>query len=140
MKIGILPVLMLVLFSCGQKTAQKPIHNIPKQTTDIIFAEEIIDFGNLKAGEIVIQKFEFINSGQANLYIEKITSDCGCVSVKFDKTPVKPNEKGSFEVEFDSSGLFGKQYKLIELSANCEEPKHLAIFANVLNENLEIKY
>jgi hypothetical protein len=140
MKIGILPVLMLLFFSCGQKTAQKPIHDIPKQITEITFAEEIIDFGNLKAGEIVIQQFEFVNAGQANLYIENITSDCGCISVKFNKTPVKPNDKGAFEIEFNSSGLFGKQYKSIELTANCKEPKHLTIFANVLNENLEIKY
>jgi hypothetical protein len=43
------------------------------------------------------------------------------------------------EVEFNSSGLFGKQLKTIEIQSNSKEPKHLIIFAGVENELIEIE-
>jgi hypothetical protein len=44
------------------------------------------------------------------------------------------------KVEFDSSGLFGKQIKSIVVHANKKKPKQLAIFAEVQNKQIEYKY
>ena len=138
-------IFVFALISCSpQKGNQKKTKaNVPEKSTgitEITFNEEIHDFGTLISGEIVVATFVFTNSGKHNLIIEKVESDCGCVQVNFPKEPVKPGKTGLFEVEFDSSGMFGKQFKSIEIHANCKEPKHLAIFAAVKNEQLEIKY
>lgn len=145
MKFFIFIVIVYTIFSCVPK--KKPSENnsstklekLP-ETSQITFSEEFYDFGTLTSGEIVVYTFVFTNSGGHDLLINKIEIDCGCVHAKFPDTPVKPGEKGLIEVEFDSSGLFGKQFKSIEIHANFKEPKHLTIFATVKNENLEIKY
>ncbi len=138
-------IFVFTLFSCSpQKGNQKkPDINISEKSTgitEITFNEEIHDFGQLISGEIVVATFVFTNSGKHNLVIKKVESDCGCVHVNFTKEPVEPGKTGLIEVEFDSSGMFGKQFKTIEISANSKEPKHLAIFAKIINEQLEIKY
>ncbi|MCF6357722.1 MAG: DUF1573 domain-containing protein [Draconibacterium sp.] len=139
-------IFIFTLFSCSpqKKGNQKKINaDIPEKLTgitEITFNEEIHDFGQLISGEIVVATFVFTNSGKHNLVIEKVESDCGCVYVDFTKEPVEPGKTGLIEVEFDSSGMFGKQFKTIEIGANSKEPKHLAIFAIIINEQLEIKY
>ncbi len=134
-----------LLLSCSpQKSARERIEvNGPEKPTgftEISFNEEIHDFGTLISGEIVVFSFVFTNTGKQNLHINKVDAGCGCLHVKYPKTPVKQGGSGIIEVEFDSSGMFGKQFKTIEIQANCKEPKHLAIFAVVKNEQLEIKY
>ena len=138
-------IFVVALISCLNKKAnqEKTKNGIEEKSTaitEITFNEEIHDFGALTSGEIVVSTFVFTNSGKYNLIIAEVKSDCGCVQVDFTKKPVKPGKTGLIEVEFDSSGMFGKQFKSIEIHANCKEPKHLAIFAAVKNENLEIKY
>lgn len=139
----LLPVLLF--FACAPKQ-KEPSENVSTKSekitgsTEIEFNEDIHDFGNLVSGEIVIFTFTLTNVGKHNLIIENINTDCGCVQTKFSKNAVKPGETGNIEVEFDSSGLFGNQFKSIEIYANTKELKHLAIFAEVKNEQLEIKF
>ncbi len=141
----LLIISVFVLISCSpqkgnQGKTKVSVSEKATGTTEITFNEEIHDFGALTSGEVVVSSFVLTNSGKHNLIIDNVTSDCGCVQVNFTKLPVKPGEKGSIEIEFDSSGMFGNQFKTIEINANFKEPKHLAIFAAVKNEQLEIKY
>ncbi len=136
---------IVALISCSPQKGKQikteiNVSEKPTGVTEIVFNEEIHDFGELISGEIVVATFVLTNSGKHNLIINKVISDCGCVQVNFSKEPVKPGKTGFIEVEFDSSGMFGKQFKSIEIDANCKEPKHLAIFAKIINEQLEIKY
>ncbi len=136
---------VFTLISCSQQKGnkKKAIVSAAEKTngtTEIKFDEEIHDFGTLTSGEIVVSAFVFTNSGEHNLIITNVESGCGCVHVNFSKETVKPGERGLIEVEFNSSGMFGKQFKTIEIYANFKEPKHLAIFAAIKNEELEIKY
>jgi hypothetical protein len=86
-----------------------------------------------------LYSFVFTNRGNIDLHILKAEADCGCLSVKSPKKPVRPGKKGIIEVEFDSAGMVGNQLKTVELHSNCKEPKHLIIFAQVDNEEIEIK-
>lgn len=136
---------VFALISCSQQKGKqnKTETNRKEQSpgiTTITFNEEIHNFGFLKSGEIVVSSFVFTNTGEHNLIIKNVDSDCGCIHIKFPRQPVKPNETDKIEVTFNSSGMFGKQFKTIDLYANCKEPKHLAIFADIKNEQLEIKY
>jgi len=140
-----LVALFIACFSCIQYKEGSDKKSISEQDevtgiTTIEMNEEIHDFGHLKSGEIVVYSFTIENIGEHNLLIEDLKSDCGCLKAKFSKETIKPGKKGNIEVEFNSSGLFGKQFKIIEIHANTKELKHLAIFAEVENEHLEIKY
>jgi hypothetical protein len=132
-----------LLFACQQKPSSVvKKENAPRvrKETSIKFEEEMHNFGKLSAGEIVLFTFVFVNTGNNNFEIKKIDCDCGCVNAHFEKKPVKPGETGTIEIEFDTSGLFGKQFKTIEIHGNSTDLKHLAIFAEVNNEMLDIKY
>lgn len=134
---------ILVLFSCGQnstKDSESKEINLPEGKTSIEFKEKMHNFGKLTAGEIVAFTFEFTNTGTNSYAIKSIHSDCGCVTANFKKIPVKPGETGIIEVEFDTAGLVGKEFKTIEIKGNSKELKHLAIFAEVKNKFIDIKY
>lgn len=138
-------IFAISLFSCTSQNKENTGKELIKSDTitgktEIEFDEEIHDFETLISGEIVITTFEFTNTGSHNLVIKNVESDCGCITVKFPKKPIKPGISGQIELEFDSSGMFGKQFKSIEIHANTRELKHLAIFASIKNEELEIKY
>ncbi|MBT6006265.1 MAG: DUF1573 domain-containing protein [Prolixibacteraceae bacterium] len=136
----------IVLFGCNGQSREKREENniVPEKETirisEIEFNEEMHNFGTLQSGEIVAFTFVFTNTEPTSLTIEKVETDCGCLNAKFSKEPVGTGKTGIVEIEFDSSGLFGKQFKTIEIYANSKESKHLAIFAEIQNEQLEFKY
>lgn len=141
----LLLIIGIVFLSCNPKKkedVEKKLSNSDTITgiTEIKFIEDVHDLGTLVSGEIVVYSFEFTNTGNKDLNIEKVETDCGCIQVNFPKMPVKPGVKDIIEIEFDSSGMFGKQLKSIEIHANTKELKHLVIFATVKNEQLEITY
>lgn len=134
--------LFLLLISCSgnnKKNQQSQRQKVVLENTTIEFSETTHNFGKLTAGEIVLFTFEFTNTGKHNYRITEIESDCGCVSTRFIQEAIKPGEKGWIEVELNSAGLVGREYKTIEIHGNSNELKHLAIFAEVKNELLDIK-
>lgn len=137
---------MITLTSCHGKNEKNSDSTNPfsketiKGIPEFEFTEEMHNFGSLHSGEIIVCTFVFSNVGNGNLIINNVTADCGCVHAEFTKNPVAPGKTGLIEVEFDSSGLTGRQYKTIEIHANTKKSKQLAIFAEVQNEQIEIKY
>lgn len=81
-------------------------------------AEKTHDFGEVKQGEKTKYTFEFTNDGKSDLLIRKIKSNYSYVTAKLDKTKIKPGEKGSIAVEFDTKGKRGKQSCNITLISN----------------------
>lgn len=136
-------LLIITLVSCkaresksnGQiQTDEKPA------PTEISIDEAVYNFGQLKAGEIVLHTFILTNTGDNDFIIESLETDCGCVKAYFNKQPVKPGETILIEIEFNTAGLVGREYKTIEVHGNSKELKHLAIFADVENNLIDIKY
>ncbi len=92
------------------------------------------DFGDVKEGEILGCFFVVENTGNDPLIIQGIELGCGCMSADYSKKPIKPGHSTDVEVKFNSNGFHGKQYKVIQLSANIREKvKELVIAANVIN-------
>ncbi len=139
MKKVVFILLITGLISCHHKNEsaeKKPVNGPTKVHID----EFIHDFGQVNSGEILVYNFVVTNTGNNDLVIKDAETDCGCVTVHLPKSDIKPGKQGNIEVEFDSSGLFGKQLKTIDLDWNCKEPKQLVIFATVKNDEIEIQY
>jgi hypothetical protein len=134
-------VLVVFIISCQGKRSENKTNESPpaKETvTEFEVNEEIHNFGLLNAGEIVIFSFVLKNTGRDDLLIKKAEGDCGCITVRTDNKPIAPGKEKIIEVSFDTSGLFGKQYKPIEIEANTSRKiTILAIVAEVKNEILD---
>ena len=101
-------------------------------TARIKFAKDTHDFGDFAQGEIVTHTFKFKNTGDKSLLIQNIETSCGCLSASYDKKPIPPGEEGSIEVQFDSKGQYGKQYKIITIFANIpEKVTEIKVLANI---------
>ncbi len=135
--------LLAFLFSCGtKKNSGNETEQVAKELspTEISIDETVHDFGHLEAGEIVLHTFVLSNTGESDFVIENLETDCGCVNAHYNKKVIKPGETGLVEVELNTAGLVGREYKTIEILGNSKELKHLAIFAQVKNELIDIKY
>ncbi len=96
------------------------------------FAETDHDFGNITQGDKVQHVFTFTNNGDTDLIITDAKSSCGCTVPEYPKTPVKPGEKASLTVSFNSSGKKGITKKTIRIHANTKnEVETLSIVANI---------
>jgi hypothetical protein len=117
--------LLCAVYSCG--TNPTPAQNTQEEPEDtavypeIVFDTAVFDFGTILEGEQVSYVFKFQNDGKADLVIQKVETSCGCTVPEYDKTPVKPGEKGTLKVRFDSHGKDGSQYKTVKVISNCKD-------------------
>ncbi len=122
---------VLGFMSCGnqQQKAADDSQGTPIAKFDTLFH----DFGSVHQGERVVYAFTLKNKGTANLVIQDVIASCGCTVVKFPSEPIKPNETADVQVEFDSAGRKGMQYKHILVKTNTQKKQTtLSIKANVV--------
>lgn len=131
----------ILISSCnsGTKKAVPADQGKETGTAKFVFSEEIHNFGNLNAGEVVSFTFIFRNEGTKTLIITKVDSGCGCTEVKIPNKTIEPGQAGQIEVIYNSAGEVGKQLKTITLFSNAEHAeKQIFIKANITNELIEI--
>lgn len=84
------------------------------------FDEVNYNFGKIKEGESVTHSFTFTNTGSAPLIITSATATCGCTVPEYPAQPIKPGEKGTIKVVFNSRGKMGKQDKVVTILSNAK--------------------
>lgn len=105
--------------------------------TTITFEETDFDFGEVKAGEMVIHTFVFTNSGENDLIIENVKPSCSCAKLEFPQGIIKPGEKGEILVHFDTAGKSGKQEKNLTVIFNGNPPIERVFFRGTILENAD---
>lgn len=96
------------------------------------FTETEFDFGEIRQGDKVSHEFSFKNTGEADLLISEAYGSCGCTVPEFPKEAIKPGERGTIKVTFDSAGKLGRQQKKVTLVTNTEaEKEYLQIKVNI---------
>ncbi len=137
-RISYLLIVAIVLIgsACGSKGKSKEnvkvlevseIDTTLKKTT-IEFVETTHDFGKVKEGEKVVHVYEFKNTGDADLLLQKVRASCGCTTPKYDKQPVRPGKIGHIEVAFNTKGRPGMQRKNVTVTTNTEPPATVLSF------------
>ncbi len=107
-------VVLLLLVSFGNYFAQ---FSAPKINAKKTFH----DFGTVEEGQVVNTTFEISNSGNADLTINNVQASCGCTAAKPEKNTLKPGEKTTIKVEFNSANRLGPQEKYVYVMTN--DPK-----------------
>jgi hypothetical protein len=85
------------------------------------------NFGEIFEGQIVSHSFEIVNSGTADLKIDKVQASCGCTAAQPAKKILKPGEKTTIRVEFDSANRMGVQQKYVYVFSNDQSAPQLRL-------------
>lgn len=102
-------------------------------TTEVSFADTMIDLGTVKEGGEYRIVYHYKNNGQAPLMLFNVSPSCGCTIAEFSHNPLSPNEGDSIIAKFDSKGKAGSYQKNIKVNCNTEQKVHdLNFKVNVL--------
>ncbi|MBB1140307.1 DUF1573 domain-containing protein [Myroides sp. WP-1] len=117
------------------KIEQEATAKVNQGTPAMEFVSLSHDFGTIGNNEAVETEFEFTNTGNADLVIIDARATCGCTVPEYQKTPIKPGEKSTLKVRFQT-GAVGQQQKTVTLTTNTEKGEEfLTIKANVSPAN-----
>lgn len=107
------------------------------QDAEIKFQEESWDFGKVKEGVQATHVFEFTNTGDKGLLLNKVQPSCGCTASDHTKEVIKPGETGYVKAIYNSKGrvgIFTKSIKVHYANEDGSNPREmtLTIKGNVL--------
>jgi Protein of unknown function (DUF1573) len=90
--------------------------------TTIKFDDDTFDFGKVEEGATIKHTFSFKNTGDQVFFLSNLRDNCNCLQLIYDETLlVKPGQKGSFEVIFETAGQKGEHTKKILVGGNTEK-------------------
>ena len=95
-----------------------PIHDSWATAPRISFAREVEDLGQIRSGQKVTVRFQFSNSGNGNLTIQRVEADCGCTEISETRRNVPPRGIGEIVAVLDTTGLPGRKEKHIHVQSN----------------------
>jgi len=92
------------------------------------------DFGKVKEADgNVTYVFNFTNTGDAPLVVNKVQASCGCTTPTWTKEPIEAGKKGAITVTYNTSGKSGVFTKSITVyTANSSDPVILIIKGEVI--------
>jgi len=82
------------------------------------FTEVEFDFGNVSSQDKVEHVFDFSNTGDEDLVIEKTAATSGSTKAEASAYRLKPGEKGTIRVSVDMRGKKGIFVKTVDVSSN----------------------
>lgn len=106
-------VLFVGLLGLGLKAQEK--------AAQIEFKTETVDYGTIDKGSDGVRVFEFTNTGDAPLIIDKVSSSCGCTIPKKPDGPIMPGKTGEIQVKYDTNRV-GPIRKAITVISNASTP------------------
>ena len=85
---------------------------------------------------MIINIFEFTNTGNEPLIIQDAKGSCGCTVPKYPKEPIAPGATGEIEVEYKPGTQKGNQTKAVTLTANTQ-PEQTVLQITAMVEEVE---
>ena len=69
---------------------------------EIEFEKKVVDFGNLKVGDVKVVTITYKNIGKKPLILDDVISSCDCTEVEWSKAPVMPGKTGTIKATFSA--------------------------------------
>ena len=127
----LLTTIVLVIGCKSQKIVTDSAGNKVPQIT---WEQQTLHLGEVKLGDSKSMKFNFTNTGSANLEIELVTS-CKCTTLDWPRQPIAPGEQGVVSVTYDSTDqALGELFKTVDIIANTDPIVVEAFFKVVVVE------
>lgn len=107
----------------SNNSAQSEVSAVNKETAKpkIVVDDAVFNFSTVNEGEVVRHSFRVSNAGDSVLDIRDISADCGCVVAAQNKFLINPGEFADINVEFNTTGFYGRKVKTLRLFTNDTE-------------------
>lgn len=93
---------------------------------------DTLRLGRMHAGETVRRAVSLRNEGGRAMLVARVGSSCGCATLHYEARPFVPGGWLPAELEFDSRGTYGWQFKRVEVwFEGCDRPLRLYVEAEV---------
>lgn len=104
--------------------------NAPK----ISLGKVIHDFGTIKVNETYPAEIEITNNGKQDLVIKKVRSGPAYITVKVDKTTIKPGNTVKLKINYKADGKLGMDNQFIYIHSNdpAMPTQNFTVKANVI--------
>lgn len=89
--------------------------------TRIIVDNPTIDFGRVSQDSLLKADITVKNTGDADLYIFSLTSDCTCTMSDVSSRFAKPGDELTIHIEIDTKNKYGSNTARTTFEANTEE-------------------
>lgn len=84
----------------------------------LALTEREIDLGKIYNGQIVKAAIPLKNTGSSGLKVIRISTSCGCTTVRQPEGEIPPGRTDLLEVEFNSAGFRGRATKYVFIETN----------------------
>ena len=111
------------IFAVFSLSAQQ---NASTAKDSIKFEKIAHDYGNIEQGSSGECVFVFTGQGAGVIVLSSVNATCGCTTPEWPKNPVKPGEKGTIKVKYNTQiiGHFSKS---------------ITVYSNAVNSPVELK-
>ncbi len=82
---------------------------------DTLLAADTVRLGRLHEGEQVRLPLALENRAARPLVVAEVRSGCGCLGLEVAPAPIPAGARASAVLKFDARGLWGWQFKMLEL-------------------------
>lgn len=96
-----------LLLSCGgRKRVSADSVTDRRQVVSLVdtLACDTLDFGKVRAGEVVERSFVLSNPSEAPLIIVTTDTSCGCLKLEYERKPISAGDRSEATMIFYSSG------------------------------------
>jgi hypothetical protein len=100
-----------------------------KDQPEISFAEASVNYGKHQRGQALTKEFKFTNTGKSDLVIEKVKSNCNCITHSVSAAVVKPGQSGVLKVVYRPLAVTNKA-EVITVHTNNKNGKTASIILN----------
>ncbi|MEX1140500.1 MAG: DUF1573 domain-containing protein [Bacteroidota bacterium] len=98
----------------------------------LVLDSKEIDLGEIYNGEVVKARIGLKSAGKSPLKIVRISTSCGCTTVKQPQGDIPPGKADVLEVEFNSSGFRGKTVKYVYIESNDSDNQYSSVTLSAL--------
>lgn len=105
-------VLCLVAMLLGVELyAQEP------RGADIEFTTNVVELGELsRSDDKSYVRLSFLNTGDVPLVVTEVRTSCSCTTIKHDRKPIAPGERGVLNITVDpSKAPVGNFYRVLQV-------------------------
>jgi hypothetical protein len=113
-------IMFLSTFAVKAQDAAQPAPAAPNpNAAEIVFEQEVLDYGTIEHNADGNRVFKFKNTGKEPLIITNCVGSCGCTVPTWPKEPIKPGASSEIKVKYATDRV-GAFEKTITVSSNAK--------------------